>query len=200
MPGRPSGPSGLWRSTSGGTLSGGPGPRSSPPPAWCPARCSAPGARRSRAPRVRGGLRAVPRELPGLGRAVQRVAGCRADRSGRPALQGVGLRRAPGARQDTANHASSYRGRALAHGGRCARAAGRAWRGSSPRTEVACTETHCIYERLWYNNGHFYLLVDGDEPVVRRQPSSHLPLAVSGPPPLNWWPPVKPTGAQRLGT
>ena len=42
----------------------------------------------------------------------------------------------------------------------------RAWAGASPRTEVACTETHCIYERLWYNNGHFYLLVDGDTPVV----------------------------------
>ena len=34
---------------------------------------------------------------------------------------------------------------------------------------MGCTETHCIYERLWYNSGHFYLLVDGDTPVVRSQ-------------------------------
>ncbi|KAK9813868.1 hypothetical protein WJX73_002532 [Symbiochloris irregularis] len=39
------------------------------------------------------------------------------------------------------------------------------WRGGSPRTEANCTITHCIYENLWYNNGRFYLLVDGDKPV-----------------------------------
>lgn len=37
----------------------------------------------------------------------------------------------------------------------------------SPRSEVNCTVTHCIYENLWYNNGRFYLLVDGPHPVVR---------------------------------
>ena len=29
-----------------------------------------------------------------------------------------------------------------------------------------CSDTHCIYKNLWYNNGRFYLLVDGKEPVV----------------------------------
>ena len=37
----------------------------------------------------------------------------------------------------------------------------------SARTEVNCSDTHCIYDNLWYNNGRFYLLVDGQEPVVR---------------------------------
>lgn len=36
----------------------------------------------------------------------------------------------------------------------------------SPRTEVNCSDTHCIYDNLWYNNGRFYLLVDGPEPAV----------------------------------
>ena len=40
-------------------------------------------------------------------------------------------------------------------------------REGSPRSEVNCTVTHCIYENLWYNNGRFYLLVDGPHPVVR---------------------------------
>lgn len=35
----------------------------------------------------------------------------------------------------------------------------------SPRTEVSCSATACVYERLWYNDGKYYLLVDGDEPV-----------------------------------
>ena len=38
---------------------------------------------------------------------------------------------------------------------------------SSPRTEVECGTTHCIYRNLWYNNGRFFLLVDGPAPVVR---------------------------------
>lgn len=44
---------------------------------------------------------AATREVPGLGRAVQRASRCGADRSGCPALQGPGTLRAPGARQDT---------------------------------------------------------------------------------------------------
>lgn len=36
----------------------------------------------------------------------------------------------------------------------------------SPRSEVNCSDTHCIYQNLWYNNGRFYLLVDGPDPVV----------------------------------
>ena len=39
------------------------------------------------------------------------------------------------------------------------------------RTEVNCRDTHCIYDNLWYNNGRFYLLVDGPDPVVRLCPS-----------------------------
>ncbi|CAL5223424.1 g5938 [Coccomyxa viridis] len=33
------------------------------------------------------------------------------------------------------------------------------------RTEVNCSDTHCIYDNLWYTNGRFYLLVDGPDPV-----------------------------------
>ena len=40
------------------------------------------------------------------------------------------------------------------------------WTRGTPRTEVNCTPSHCIYDKLWYNNGRFYLLVDGDKPVV----------------------------------
>ncbi len=40
-------------------------------------------------------------------------------------------------------------------------------RGGSPRTQVSCSETHCIYENLWYSGGRFFLLVDGPDPVVR---------------------------------
>ncbi len=36
----------------------------------------------------------------------------------------------------------------------------------SPRTEVNCTVTHCVYQNLWYNNGRFFLLVDGPDAVV----------------------------------
>lgn len=35
----------------------------------------------------------------------------------------------------------------------------------SPRTEVTCSSTACVYERLWYCDGKYYLLVDGDKPV-----------------------------------
>lgn len=45
----------------------------------------------------------------------------------------------------------------------------------SPRSEVNCSDTHCIYQNLWYNNGRFYLLVDGQEPVVS-QPLCSLKL------------------------
>ncbi|KAK9836079.1 hypothetical protein WJX84_007267 [Apatococcus fuscideae] len=40
------------------------------------------------------------------------------------------------------------------------------WRLGTPRTEVNCTPSHCIYDKLWYNNGRYYLLVDGAKPVV----------------------------------
>ncbi|EIE21972.1 hypothetical protein COCSUDRAFT_66769 [Coccomyxa subellipsoidea C-169] len=36
----------------------------------------------------------------------------------------------------------------------------------SPRTEVNCTVTHCVYQNLWYNNGRFFLLVDGPDAVT----------------------------------
>lgn len=39
------------------------------------------------------------------------------------------------------------------------------WWGGSPRTEVNCSASHCIYDKLWYNNGRWYLLVDGPKPV-----------------------------------
>ena len=45
----------------------------------------------------------------------------------------------------------------------------------SPRSEVNCSDTHCIYQNLWYNNGRFYLLVDGPEHVVS-QPLYSLKL------------------------
>ncbi len=44
------------------------------------------------------------------------------------------------------------------------------------RTEVNCSDTHCIYDNLWYTNGRFYLLVDGPDPVVRHYLSNHAIL------------------------
>ncbi|KAL0050159.1 hypothetical protein WJX82_005404 [Trebouxia sp. C0006] len=43
---------------------------------------------------------------------------------------------------------------------------GYAWLNGTPRTEVECAATHCIYRNLWYNNGRFYLLVDGPAAVA----------------------------------
>lgn len=39
------------------------------------------------------------------------------------------------------------------------------WKDGSPRTEVNCSSSHCMYEKLWYNNGRWYLLVDGPTAV-----------------------------------
>ena len=39
--------------------------------------------------------------------------------------------------------------------------------GPSPRTEANCTDNYCTFKNLWYNNGHFYLLIDGPDAVVR---------------------------------
>lgn len=39
------------------------------------------------------------------------------------------------------------------------------WRQHSPRSAVSCKEYYCMYENLWFNNGRFYLLVDGPEAV-----------------------------------
>lgn len=39
------------------------------------------------------------------------------------------------------------------------------WRNGSPRTAVDCKQYYCIYENLWFNNGRFYLLVDGPNTV-----------------------------------
>jgi hypothetical protein len=55
------------------------------------------------------------------------------------------------------------------------------WKHGTPRTEVDCKTYHCNYEHLWYNNGRFYLLVDGPKTVVRKQfqvPSKTLPRYV----------------------
>ena len=49
-------------------------------------------------------------------------------------------------------------------------------RGGSPRTQVNCSETHCIYENLWYSGGRFFLLVDGPDPVVSEGPLSGAAL------------------------
>lgn len=40
------------------------------------------------------------------------------------------------------------------------------WHKESPRSAGDCVATHCTYSNLWYNNGRFFLLVDGETPVV----------------------------------
>ena len=40
------------------------------------------------------------------------------------------------------------------------------WRNGSPRTAADCKDYYCTYQNLWFNNGRFYLLVDGPHPVV----------------------------------
>lgn len=35
----------------------------------------------------------------------------------------------------------------------------------TPRTEVACSDSHCMYTNLFYNRGRWYALVDGPNPV-----------------------------------
>ncbi|MEW5301672.1 MAG: hypothetical protein WDW36_004517 [Sanguina aurantia] len=35
------------------------------------------------------------------------------------------------------------------------------WHQGSPRTEVGCETSHCMYTNLYYNNGRWYALVDG---------------------------------------
>ncbi|KAL4853094.1 hypothetical protein ACK3TF_005878 [Chlorella vulgaris] len=39
------------------------------------------------------------------------------------------------------------------------------WRNGSPRSAAHCYDKYCIYDNLWFNNGRFYLLVDGDTGV-----------------------------------
>ncbi|KAL4450135.1 hypothetical protein ABPG77_010804 [Micractinium sp. CCAP 211/92] len=39
------------------------------------------------------------------------------------------------------------------------------WRNGSPRTAAHCNDKYCIYDNLWFNNGRFYLLVDGETGV-----------------------------------
>lgn len=38
------------------------------------------------------------------------------------------------------------------------------WPAGGPRTEVTCDQASCHYRNLWYRGGHWYLLVDGEEP------------------------------------
>ena len=40
------------------------------------------------------------------------------------------------------------------------------WRNGSPRSAAHCNDKYCIYDNLWFNNGRFFLLVDGEAPVV----------------------------------
>lgn len=35
------------------------------------------------------------------------------------------------------------------------------FRGRSPRSEVECFDSYCIYNNLWTTNGMWYVLVDG---------------------------------------
>uniref|UniRef100_A0A1D1ZZ55 Glycosyltransferase 61 catalytic domain-containing protein n=1 Tax=Auxenochlorella protothecoides TaxID=3075 RepID=A0A1D1ZZ55_AUXPR len=44
-------------------------------------------------------------------------------------------------------------------------AAAWSWPGGTPRTEVSCQDMQCTYQNLWYNNGRFYILVDGPNTV-----------------------------------
>ncbi|PRW56929.1 glycosyltransferase family 61 [Chlorella sorokiniana] len=39
------------------------------------------------------------------------------------------------------------------------------WRNGSPRSAADCNDNYCLYENLWFNNGRFYLLVDGEEGI-----------------------------------
>lgn len=39
---------------------------------------------------------------------------------------------------------------------------GWAFNNNTPRTEVVCQTSHCVYTNMYYNNGRWYALVDGD--------------------------------------
>ncbi|EFN54929.1 expressed protein [Chlorella variabilis] len=39
------------------------------------------------------------------------------------------------------------------------------WRNGSPRSAAHCNDKYCTYDNLWFNNGRFYLLVDGEAGV-----------------------------------
>jgi hypothetical protein len=52
----------------------------------------------------------------------------------------------------------------------------------SPRSELTCDQTHCMYTNLFYNRGRFYALVDGPHHVPnyrfsRNQEVSTIPVA-----------------------
>ncbi|KAG2434032.1 hypothetical protein HXX76_007760 [Chlamydomonas incerta] len=36
------------------------------------------------------------------------------------------------------------------------------WMNDTPRTEVTCQTSHCVYTNMYYNNGRWYALVDGE--------------------------------------
>ncbi len=36
------------------------------------------------------------------------------------------------------------------------------WHNNTPRTEVSCQASHCVYTNMYYNNGRWYALVDGE--------------------------------------
>ncbi|GLI68019.1 hypothetical protein VaNZ11_012320 [Volvox africanus] len=36
------------------------------------------------------------------------------------------------------------------------------WNNDTPRTEVTCQSTHCVYTNMYYNSGRWYALVDGE--------------------------------------
>ncbi|PNW72188.1 hypothetical protein CHLRE_16g678600v5 [Chlamydomonas reinhardtii] len=36
------------------------------------------------------------------------------------------------------------------------------WNNDTPRTEVTCQTSHCVYTNMYYNNGRWYALVDGE--------------------------------------
>lgn len=40
--------------------------------------------------------------------------------------------------------------------------AGWTFNNNTPRTEVVCETSHCVYTNMYYNNGRWYALVDGD--------------------------------------
>ena len=39
---------------------------------------------------------------------------------------------------------------------------GWAFNNNTPRTEVVCQQSHCVYTNMYYNNGRWYALVDGN--------------------------------------
>eukprot|EP01025_Chloroclados_australasicus_P033323 TRINITY_DN3394_c0_g2_i1.p1 TRINITY_DN3394_c0_g2~~TRINITY_DN3394_c0_g2_i1.p1 ORF type:complete len:602 (-),score=77.39 TRINITY_DN3394_c0_g2_i1:347-2152(-) len=51
------------------------------------------------------------------------------------------------------------------------------WHKDSPRSEVNCTDTYCLYTNLWYLNGRWFTLVDGDRPVPSWKMSRNQEIA-----------------------